>query len=101
MVFEEIAFVEITVRPVVYTEAVFFVQHVVSFVILTAWLSVGPNSVSVSVALLEISAVETAIDPSVFPKPFRQAIHKLALVFITVKVILCAFSMLQPILEVP
>lgn len=65
LVFEESAFVEIAICPIIHSEAVFFIKHIMSFVILCTWLRVCPNTVSVAIALFEVSSIEADISPSI------------------------------------
>lgn len=101
LVFEEISFIKVSVCPVIHPIAVFFIEHVMSLVALVAIRNIVPHSISISKALLEISAVYAAVLPSVFSKPLGKAVHKLSLKFIAVKVILYSFSMFESVFKVP
>jgi hypothetical protein len=60
-----------------------------------------PYAISVSIALLEVSSINTSIYPCILAESLGKSIYEFSFVLIPVKIILDSLSMLEPVFEMP
>jgi hypothetical protein len=93
-----VPFINLPCFPFINSKSMFTINQIVSLIFFLPSLA-SPNSVSVSIALFEITFVGRTIYPLIFSITFRKAIYILPFIFISIRKIFMAFSMLQSILK--
>lgn len=88
----------VPIAPVIDPISVFLVKHVMTLIGLIL-VFIGPDSIAIAIALLEVTCILASILPQVRPVAFAQSIDKPPIIHIAIGIGFPPDTMFQPIPE--